>query len=40
MSKTLKQKLVAYALVLTAFIVVMMTVSYPIVYAVIQIFQD
>ena len=35
MSKTLKQKLVAYALVLTAFLVVMLTVAYPIVSTVI-----
>ena len=40
MSKTLKQKLVAYALVLPAFLVVMLTVAYPIVSAVIQSFQD
>ena len=40
MSKNLKQKLVAYALVLPAFLVVMLTVAYPIVSAVIQSFQD
>ena len=40
MSKSLKQKLVAYALVLPAFLVVMLTVAYPIVSAVIQSFQD
>lgn len=40
MSKSLKQKLIAYALVLPAFLVVMLTVAYPIVSAVIQSFQD
>lgn len=40
MSKSLKQKLVAYALVLPAFLVVMLTVAYPIISAVIQSFQD
>ena len=40
MSKSMKQKLVAYALVLPAFLVVMLTVAYPIVSAVIQSFQD
>lgn len=40
MSKSLKQKLVAYGLVLPAFLVVMLTVAYPIVSAVIQSFQD
>lgn len=40
MSKSLKQKLVAYALVIPAFLVVMLTVAYPIVSAVIQSFQD
>ena len=39
MSKSLKQKLVAYALVLPAFLVVMLTVAYPIVSAVIQSFR-
>lgn len=40
MSKSMKQKLVAYALVLPAFLVVMLTVAYPIISAVIQSFQD
>ena len=40
MSKNLKQKLVAYGMVLPAFLVVMLTVAYPIVSAVIQSFQD
>ena len=40
MSKSLKEKLVAYAMVLPAFLVVMLTVAYPIVSAVIQSFQD
>ena len=40
MSKSLKQKLVAYGLVLPAFLVVMLTVAYPIISAVIQSFQD
>ena len=40
MSKNLKQKLVAYGLVLPAFLIVMLTVAYPIVSAVIQSFQD
>jgi ABC-type spermidine/putrescine transport system permease subunit I len=40
MSKNVKQKLVAYGLVLPAFLVVMLTVAYPIVSAVIQSFQD
>ena len=40
MSKSLKQKLVAYGLVLPAFLVVMLTVAYPIISAIIQSFQD
>ncbi len=40
MSKNVKQKLAAYAMVLPAFLVVMLTVAYPIVAAVIQSFQD
>ena len=40
MSKNLKQKLVAYGMVIPAFLVVMLTVAYPIVSAVIQSFQD
>lgn len=40
MSKTLKTNLVAYALVFPAFLVVMLTVAYPIISAVIQSFQD
>lgn len=40
MSKSLKQKLVAYGLVMPAFLVVMLTVAYPIISAVIQSFQD
>lgn len=40
MSKSLKQKLVAYGLVMPAFLVVMLTVAYPIILAVIQSFQD
>ena len=40
MSKAFKQKLVAYGLVMPAFLVVMMTVAYPILSAVIQSFQD
>ena len=40
MSKSLKQKLVAYGLVMPAFVVVMLTVAYPIISAVIQSFQD
>ena len=40
MSKNLKRNLVAYGLVLPAFLVVMLTVAYPIVLAVIQSFQD
>lgn len=40
MSKKAKQNIVAYGLVLPAFLVVMLTVAYPIVAAVIQSFQD
>ena len=40
MSKNLKEKIVAYGMVLPAFLVVMLTVAYPIVSAVIQSFQD
>lgn len=40
MSKNLKEKLVAYGMVIPAFLVVMLTVAYPIVSAVIQSFQD
>ena len=40
MSKNLKEKLAAYGMVLPAFLVVMLTVAYPIVPAVIQSFQD
>ncbi len=40
MSKELKQKCVAYAMVMPAFLVVMLTVAYPIISAVIQSFQD
>lgn len=40
MSKNLKRNLVAYGLVLPAFLVVMLTVAYPIVSAVVQSFQD
>lgn len=40
MSKNAKSKLVAYGLVIPAFLVVMLTVAYPIVAAVIQSFQD
>ena len=40
MSKEFKQKLTAYGLVMPAFLVVMMTVAYPILSAVIQSFQD
>lgn len=40
MSKKAKQMLVAYGLVTPAFLVVMLTVAYPIVSAVIQSFQD
>ena len=40
MSKNMKEKLAAYGMVLPAFLVVMLTVAYPIVSAVIQSFQD
>lgn len=40
MSNNLKEKLAAYGMVLPAFLVVMLTVAYPIVSAVIQSFQD
>ncbi|HIT59795.1 MAG TPA: ABC transporter permease subunit [Candidatus Fimousia stercorigallinarum] len=40
MSKSLKQNLVVYGMVMPAFLVVMLTVAYPIVSAVIQSFQD
>lgn len=40
MSKGTKQKLVAYGMVIPAFLVVMLTVTYPIISAVIQSFQD
>lgn len=40
MSKKLKQRIAAYGLVLPAFLIVMLTVAYPIVSAVIQSFQD
>ncbi len=40
MSKRLKKNLTAYGMVLPAFLVVMLTVAYPIVSAVIQSFQD
>lgn len=40
MSKNSKSKLIAYGLVIPAFCVVMLTVAYPIVSAVIQSFQD
>lgn len=40
MSKNLKEKLASYGMVLPAFLVVMLTVAYPIVSAVIQSFQD
>lgn len=40
MSKNAKSKLIAYGLVIPAFLVVMLTVAYPIVSAVIQSFQD
>ena len=40
MSKKLKQRIAAYGLVLPAFLIVMLTVTYPIVSAVIQSFQD
>lgn len=40
MSKSLKQQIVAYGMVIPAFLVVVLTVAYPIVSAVIQSFQD
>ena len=40
MSKRLKQNLAAYGMVIPAFHVVMLTVTYPIISAVIQSFQD
>lgn len=40
MSKNLKQQLAAYGMVMPAFLVVMLTVAYPIVSAVIQSLQD
>lgn len=40
MSKKLKSNLAAYGMVLPAFMVVMLTVTYPIVSAVIQSFKD
>ena len=40
MSKSLTQNLVVYGMVMPAFLVVMLTVAYPIVSAVIQSFQD
>lgn len=40
MSKSLKQNIVAYGMVMPAFLVVMLTVAYPIISAVIQSFQD
>lgn len=40
MSNHVKEKLAAYGMVLPAFLVVMLTVAYPIVSAVIQSFQD
>ena len=40
MSNNLKEKLAAYGMVLPACLVVMLTVAYPIVSAVIQSFQD
>ena len=40
MNKSLKEKMVAYGMVMPAFLVVMATVAYPIVSAVIQSFQD
>lgn len=40
MGKALKQKFAAYGMVMPAFLVVMLTVAYPIVSAVIQSFQD
>lgn len=40
MSKNMKQQLAAYGMVIPAFLIVMLTVAYPIVSAVIQSFQD
>lgn len=40
MNKSLKKNIVAYGMVMPAFLVVMLTVAYPIVSAVIQSFQD
>ncbi len=40
MSKRMKQNLAAYGMVIPAFLVVMLTVTYPIISAVIQSFQD
>ena len=40
MSKKAKQMLAAYGLVIPAFAVVMLTVAYPILAAVIKSFQD
>ena len=40
MSNKLKEKITAYGMVLPAFLVVMLTVAYPIVSAIIQSFQD
>lgn len=40
MKNTLKQNLAAYGMVLPAFMVVMLTVAYPIVLAVVRSFQD
>ncbi len=40
MNKSLKRNIVAYGMVMPAFLVVMLTVAYPIVCAVIQSFQD
>ncbi len=40
MSKAAKQKIVAYAMVLPAFLIVMLTVAYPIVNSIILSFKD
>lgn len=40
MSKEMKSKLAAYGMVIPAFLVVMLTVAYPIIVAIIQSFQD
>lgn len=40
MSNKLKEKITAYGMVLPAFLVVILTVAYPIVSAIIQSFQD